>query len=316
MLKMANTTQEKQTPAINFSLNLTNLALHQLDFLEFIDKCRFYYTDEGARRAAYRYEKYWLPFYTSMVTGGETAFNLCPPYDIAWIWHCHLLSPIDYRRDCERVCGPGNIPDHFCFSKNDIESKQDYTRRLWEQNLPGVEFYVTESGDSEVAGGFKTSIGYDLVAASGRQKKFYYNVSLPHFKTQAYLELCMARYVKFLTLKLRRPKLFCVPCYGIDLIWHTHQLNPIVYEKETRELLGYLLPHDDTSDDRAPDAPLGNALTATKEAWREEFGESFHFDGGMYRGEAPFFTNDYSAKVTDLTPFYSKFGHFKLEDAM
>ena len=51
-----------------------------------------------SENAIRRYEKLWLPLISSvgnekMATGGLWAANLVPPTDIAWLWHCHRLSP-------------------------------------------------------------------------------------------------------------------------------------------------------------------------------------------------------------------------------
>jgi hypothetical protein len=188
-----------------------------------------------------------------------------------------------------------------------------YTKRLWESNILEQPFYPDDS--SKIDHDFKRRIGYDLVASSSRQKMFFYNVSLPHFRSKKYLALCLKRYEKFLRLKAKYPKLYIVPCYGIDIIWHTHQLNPIVYAKETQQMFGKVLSHDDTTNDRAPDSKLSTSFVETKKLWLSEFKENFDFAGGMYRGEAPYFCADFSKSDIDFSPFYSKIGRFKLEEA-
>ena len=40
---------------------------------------------------------------------------------------------------------------------------------------------------------------------------------------------------------------FWVPTYDIDLVWHAHQLHPHLYQKETYQLCGCVLPHDDSN---------------------------------------------------------------------
>ena len=80
---------------------------------------------------------------------------------------------------------------------------------------------------------FKSKINYDLKKASARQFEFFYNVSLPHFKHQAYLKIALDRYKKFLYLKKLNPSTLVVPCYTIDLMWHTHQLYPQFYSNDT-----------------------------------------------------------------------------------
>ena len=290
------------TEQIKFSLNLVELALNHLEFLEFVDhSCTFYFSDV-ASKAAYRYEKYWLPFYAWQIDAGENPENLYPSYDVAWIWHCHLLSPTDYRKDCMQVCG--KVLDHFCLSKSEIEKRQQYTKKLWDKSVPSP-FHEDSNIVNEP--GFVSKIGYNLVDASDRQKKFFYNVCLPHFKSKKYLELCLERYKKFIVLKQRNPELFIVPCFGIDLIWHTHQLNPIIYAENTIKYLTRILPHDDTVSDRSPDSSLTNSLMKTKEAWRISFNENFNFAGGMYRGDAPYFSSDFSNKSIDLIPLYESY---------
>jgi hypothetical protein len=297
---------------IRFSLNLVDLALNQLEFLEFVEKSRVFYTEKASLNAAYRYERFWLPLYHSLIASGENPASLCPPDDIAWIWHCHLLCPTQYIKDCENLYG--NVLDHFCFSRSEMQQKQAYTKRLWEANITEQSF-DSSGHSSKIDPYFQPKIAYDLVASSSRQKMFFYNVSLPHFRSKKYLALCLKRYEKFLTLKARHPKLYIVPCYGIDLIWHTHQLNPAAYAKETQQILGNVLSHDDTTNDRAPDSKLSTSFVETKKVWFDEFKENFNFAGGMYRGEAPYFCADFSASQIDFSPFYSKSGLIKLEEA-
>jgi hypothetical protein len=189
---------------------------------------------------------------------------------------------------------------------------------LWEEKFE-EPFDLDESDDNyKIDIEFKSQISYDLVAASNRQKSFYYNVSLPHFRSKIYLNLCLERYKKLLFLKKKSPKLVIVPCYGIDIIWHTHQLHPLAYANDTMNYLGYMLRHDDTLDDRTPGSDLSKSLKKTKTAWLRTFNEKFDFPGGMYRGEAPSFCSDFSKKKTDLSQFYpmKNRGVFTLKEAV
>jgi hypothetical protein len=101
---------------VNCSLNLVDSALNHLQFIEFIDTRLIYYSEGVSLKAAYRYEKFWLPFYHSFISSGENPGDFFPPNDIAWIWHCHLLAPTKYKEDCENLYG--QVLDHFCFSVN------------------------------------------------------------------------------------------------------------------------------------------------------------------------------------------------------
>ena len=55
-----------------------------------------------------------------------------------------------------------------------------------------------------------------------RQSKFYYQVSLPHYEEQGFLEAAVFRYKLFLHLKRINPQTFIAPTYDIDVVWHTH----------------------------------------------------------------------------------------------
>ena len=48
---------------------------------------------------------------------------------------------------------------------------------------------------------YQSDISYDLEDAVMRQRDFYYNVSLPHFKDSSFLTGAINRYKKFISLK-------------------------------------------------------------------------------------------------------------------
>ena len=45
-------------------------------------------------------EKYWMPFLAkhSSTMAGDLKF--APPLDIHWVWHVHMLAPVQYNKDC------------------------------------------------------------------------------------------------------------------------------------------------------------------------------------------------------------------------
>ena len=55
----------------------------------------------------------------------------------------------------------------------------------------------------------------------------------------------------YLHLKSKHPDTFLVPCYDFDLVWHAHQLDPETYAADTKAILGKLMPHDDSVNDRS-----------------------------------------------------------------
>ena len=130
----------------------------------------------------------------------------------------------------------------------------------------------------------------------------------------------------YLHLKSKHPGTFLVPCYDFDLVWHAHQLDPVTYAADTKAVLGKLMPHDDSVNDRSegehtppsvalgtpahhsctrtatpstpttltaptvprPGSKLSNAAATTRRLWSAAFpGQAFDQPGCMFRGPPP-----------------------------
>lgn len=128
-------------------------------------------------------------------------------------------------------------------------------------------------------------------------------VSLPHYTAPRFLAEAVARYQRFLLLKQTYHGEFCTPCYDFDLVWHTHQVHPVAYHKDTVRILGALLKHDDTVNDRAPGSKLLRGEAITKKMWHHHFGDhSFWRRGSMYRGHAaPAFLGFENQDLSNIT---------------
>ena len=96
-------------------------------------------------------------------------------------------------------------------------------------------------------------------------------MSLPHYRSAHFLKNAVTRYQKFLHLKRVAPDAFLVPCYDFDLVWHAHQLHPVVYSGDTSRTLGRMFNHDDTVNDRTPGSKLSESDTRTRQLWREHY---------------------------------------------
>jgi len=252
---------------------------HQLDFLRTISDETAYLSDPNVvSNAVRRYERYWLPL--AAESGSE---SLCPPVDVHWIWHCHMLAPYHYEQHCLRLVG--KVVDHAVRPITQLVEQRRTTADVWRQRYEHEPFDV--AGTRPPAARYEYLSSYDLTAAVRRQAKFFYNVSLPHYRDEAFLQQAADRYRKFLNLKIRHRDALLVPSYDIDLVWHTHQLHPLLYKEDTVELLGRMFNHDDSLDDRSPDSPQQNAYARTKQLWMEAYHRHFALSGAMYRGEAP-----------------------------
>ena len=92
----------------------------------------------------------------------------------------------------------------------------------------------------------------------------------------------------FLYLKKKYPEQFLVPCYDNDLIWHTHQVSTLHYVKDTMNVLGMVLPHDDSVNERSKGSKLDTSSDETARLWQDTFEVPFGRPGCMFRGEPPY----------------------------
>ena len=197
-----------------------------------------------------------------------------------------MLSPLDYERDCNEIVS--TLVDHRILVGEQRELGLQRARHLWSKlySRTGEPFEVDLTAPLGEVPRFKSKIQYDIVAACGRQRVFNYQVSLPHFEDKRFLAEALTRYKWFLLLKKEHPGTFFVPCYDFDLIWHAHQVNPLIYRNDTTKILGKVLNHNDAVNDRRPGSKLSTSEKTTREIWAEA-GLKFAVNGAMFRGDPP-----------------------------
>ena len=116
-------------------------------------------------------------------------------------------------------------------------------------------------------------------------------VSRPYMFDDRFLKGAEERYKGFLYLiKKNRDNSvnrFCVPTYDVDLMWHSHQLQPIAYTKDMLNLLGKVLEHDDMDSDRSKGKKLDVGFTETTRQWENSYGKRYWRAGAMHKGDTP-----------------------------
>ena len=272
---------------IRIGADLITSSQQHLEFLKTVHSHPSLYGGLVLQRAIRRYVQFWLP-----LAAEYNEETLAAPLDIEWVWHCHMLSPTLYHTDLMKICG--TIIRHKVSDKRNYEQALAFSETYWKRKYPEQPFQVsfdtlvdiTESGSQEGEVSRSLGLQYDLEAAAGRQKAFYYQVSLPHYEDEKFLLGALKRYKKFLYLKQLTPNTFLVPCYDIDLMWHTHMNFPRIYKEDTTALLGKTLNHDDSVNDRTPGSKLDRTTMNTRVLWKRTYNEKFSNFGAMYRGES------------------------------
>ncbi|XP_005098754.1 uncharacterized protein LOC101860571 [Aplysia californica] len=265
---------------IPISADLVEAARYVLDFLHEVSLKPELYEGPLVECAIQRYERYWLP-----LVAKHPGRLLPAPLDIEWVWHCHMLAPVAYMTDCRNIVG--KLVDHHMIDRTQRKELMKDSERLWRNEYTDVPFSACDAVTPWFDCEFVSALTYNLTSAVSRQKLFYYQVSLPHYRDEKFLNNGLMRYRKFLFLKLHYPGMFLVPCYDNDLIWHTHLLHPALYKDDTEAYLGSLLPHDDSVNDRTAGSKLCLSEAKTRNLWRKVFNEKFSHFGAMFRGEPP-----------------------------
>lgn len=260
------------------SINLVDAAVHQLDFLRKVDKHPELYSGAAVTNAIRRYETIWLP-----LAAKHPKESLVPPLDVHWVWHCHMLAPYYYEKDCTNITG--KVVDHRLLDENGYHRGMKMCELLWHEFAKNEPFHANFEDISE--NNFKSKCSYNLEGAISRQRMFCYQVSLPHYRDPLFLQQSLTRYKKYLYLKKMNQDQFLVPCYDFDLIWHSHQLHPIIYKQDTERILGRMFNHDDSVNDRSENSKLSLSDANTRALWKKVFKEDFAMCGCMYRGDPP-----------------------------
>ena len=234
---------------------------------------------QGLFHFGFRYEVFWLPLIAEFPDATVAA-----PLDIAWVWHVHMLSPLAYERDCNEIVS--TLVDHKILVGEEREAGLQKAKLLWHQLYGSEPFEVDLTAPIGNEMPRVSRIQYDIVAACSRQRVFNYQVFLPHYGDETFLRDALERYKQHLRFKQQHPNTFLVPCYDFDLIWHVHQVHPLAYRTDTMKILGRVLNHDDSVNDRRPGSKLVNSAKATIKIWKD-FGLDFEKNGAMFRGEPP-----------------------------
>ena len=262
-------------------IDLVQAAKNELAILEEIAEYPNLGSGPVVREAIRRYELLWLPL--------ASEYSLrAAPLDIARVWHVHMLAPYHYQHDCINILG--KVLNHSPLDRTqrylDPDGGLPLAEKLWRQVYPAEPFDIDLTKPPTMVTNYKSKIQCNLEEACSRQFKFFYQVSLPHYKDDVFLEKAVERYGYHLWLISSHADVFMVPCYDVDLIWHAHQLHPLNYMRKTTELLGKPLNHDDTERGRTPGSKLYESEMKTRAVWEAE-GLRFARPGAMYRGEPP-----------------------------
>lgn len=289
-----NTTSQAINALSIANEDLAKEARKHIEFLQGLHSLSVTLT-KPSRRSLHRYLNGWLPLVAQEICK-KNRTPLIPPPDIAWLWHCHRLSPSQYEQHVQqRFQKIVDCPEHaFDFqAATDKRSEAHATRNLWLAQYPDEPFFLCNQ--ESLAGCYeRVSLDgflqdFDLLESTKRQATFLWQVSGPRFSEMKFLQQGVINYTRFLQLfATKTDTVPLVPTYQIDLMWHTHMLKSInVYNQDCIRIAGQRFNHDDSLNDRVEGGALDTSFQDTMRLWKEVYGIPYAVEGGMYRGEPP-----------------------------
>ena len=197
-----------------------------------------------------------------------TSQSLPASLEVEFVWRVHLVNPQSYIADCMNQFGkviPHNCNDPYPqFERQVITTKSAKQQGVWD--------------------GY--GLHWMMPSAIKRQCQFVDKIMSVENITSDAIDGAIDRYEKFLHLMWApdKPKgLIMVPTNDIDLIWHSHQLNPNGYQSFCIENspTGGLVNHDDNIDTSVSFWKKTFGWT-TESFWNSKYGEGTYRNGQQF----------------------------------
>ena len=179
--------------------------------------------------------------------GGEGATLTSLAVELAW--RTHLLSPRRYVEACAAAHHARPMPHQpaHAYAADDDDPCAAATGSA-------AAAAAAAAAATTAASAFEGSLawlGLDLVAAMRRQQRFMRDMLAVRaaYDSEEAMAAAVDAYRSFLD-HFHHSAEELVPTAVVDLVWHTHMLDPLRYGAETRALAGRLVDHE---DDVAPE---------------------------------------------------------------
>ena len=191
--------------------------------------------------------------------------------EVKLVWRVHALNPVHYVKDCLRRFG--KVIPHRSDDPNAVypaHSQQEFRKNVIENEAPRRTGFITR----------------DLVMTDAIKRQINFvrkmvEMDLGKMTVNEYVETAIDRYEKFLNAAWSpdKPKGFhMVPTMSIDLIWHSHQLDPTGYKSFCFEnsLDHQMMDHNDNIEE----SHLSKGAAASIAFWKKKYGEDFKDNNG------------------------------------
>jgi len=251
--------------------NLKSIAMNQLNFFcvlkrEYPNMLANVKYDEKAGNTLAFWESIVVDYenFMELLAKNATGNSWTVSREVELVWRVHALNPVHYVKDCLRRFG--KVIPHQSDNPNAVypaHSQQEFRKKVLKNEAPQRTGFITRN--------------LVMTDAIKRQCNFVQKmVDLDKGKMTAsqYVEAAIDRYEKFLNVAWSQDKpkgLRVVPTLNVDLIWHSHQLDPVGYQSfcvwnsPDHKMMGH--------DDNVEESVLEQNADDTKAFWKKKYGE-------------------------------------------
>ncbi|XP_022719468.1 uncharacterized protein LOC111277344 isoform X2 [Durio zibethinus] len=236
-LTLRSLSEISETDTVHLGVDLVSAARRNIGFLRSVDECQWLQQRATIIEAIRRYDEVWMPLISDLTVEGSTPPMVLPPFDVEWVWFCHTLNPVSYRKYCEsrfsKLIGKPAI-----FNEENEEYALMRCKEIWVQRYSSEPFENEVESDSQDL----LLINEDLFNEVQKQRFLYSKFSEPYMCELVYLIAARQRYRGFLYMMQR----FGDGCFGfvpaldILLMLLTHQSYPTVYVEDLKDMWDYM----------------------------------------------------------------------------
>ncbi|XWS64492.1 hypothetical protein CRYUN_Cryun05aG0008400 [Craigia yunnanensis] len=261
-----------ETDTTHLSVDLVSAARRNIGFLRSVNECHWLHQRATIVEAIRRYDEVWMPLISDLTVEGSTPPMVLPPFDVEWVWFCHTLNAVGYRKYCEsrfsKLIGKPAI-----FNEENEEYALMRCKEIW------VQRYSSEPFENEIESDFQDPplINEDLFNEVQKQKLLDSKFSEPYLCELVYLIAARQRYRGFLYM-IQRFGDGCsrfVPALDILLMLLTHRSYPTVYVEELKDMwgcMGKIVGIWETVKEKE--------VEETKKLWERTFDQPYEKAGG------------------------------------
>jgi len=274
-----------------FTTDLISTANNVLRFLSEMDSIKE--LDNGQYYRDFVNPRYILFL---MLQNSHSDVKLLPPLDVECVWFSHMLQSFNYREFILQLFpNLKNVSHTSILSMNDRAELLDVSKVIWNKFYPNYEYEFNPNRTYKIDDyGISINVDYrDLIDDRTWYKQFVRacqsageedptSILLEHGNNsqQNFFSNALLGYQRFLYLITKYPKyvedIMFSPIPAIDLIWHTHLVQPSSYYYDAVHLMFQVRHHKILERRNRTERFYTERSNIEDELWNEEFGESMN----------------------------------------